>query len=82
MPLFDCKCGACGHIWEEMKSYNTPACCCPECGSADTKTLMPLMKHHNLNTKDPYDYLNGPIPDPKPIKSFANDRREGGKDTT
>ena len=78
MPVFDCKCDKCGYIWEEVKSFSTPACCCPECGSADTKTLMTLMKHHRA--KDPYDYLNH-TPDARPIKSFANDKRKGGKNT-
>jgi hypothetical protein len=60
--------------WEESVA-------CPECGQATT-TLMPQMKHHKA--KDPFDMINGHagIPDSKKIKSYANDRRKGGKDTT
>lgn len=79
-PLFDCKCGQCGEVWEERKPYSEPAGECPKCGSYDTRTL--LGSSVLRKAKDPYDYLDGRIPDSKPIKSFANDRRRGGKDTT
>jgi hypothetical protein len=48
----------------------------------DSKTLMPRMKHHK--TKDPFDLvgMGQKVPDARKIKSFANDRRKGGKDTT
>ena len=81
MPLFDVKCDKCGHIWEEMKRYDEESQECSECGSNFTRTLPPLFQT-KLRAKDPYEYLDGPIPDSKPIKSYANDRRRGGKDTT
>lgn len=80
MPLFDCKCGQCGEVWEERKAFTDPAGECPKCGSYDTRTLLGGSKVLQ-KAKDPYEYLNGPIPSSKPIKSFANDRRRGGKNT-
>jgi hypothetical protein len=44
--------------------------------------LMPGVKGILGFEKKPYDLLDGPIPGAKRIKSFANDRRKGGKDTT
>jgi len=81
MPLFDAKCEKCGHIWEVMQKWEEQVGECPLCESAFTKLLMPRMGPVH-KAKDPYDYLDGRIPDSKPIKSFANDRRRGGKDTT
>jgi putative FmdB family regulatory protein len=80
MPIFDCKCEKCATVWEVSKPYDEEAPECPSCGSNFTKTLMPLFQN-KLKARDPYDYLNGPIPDSKPIKSFANDRRKGGRNT-
>lgn len=78
MPLFDVKCDNCGKQWEQMKKWEDLAQC-PECGSINTTTLMPLMKHKRAKTPDE---MMGRIPDSKPVKSFANDRRRGGKDTS
>lgn len=78
--VFDAVCESCGLRWEEEGPYTDPACPCPECGSGFTKKI--LSKVNTPLTKDPYDYLDGRIPDSKPIKSFAHDRRKGGKDTT
>lgn len=81
-PLFDVKCDTCGHIFEERKQYKDPASCCPECGSAYTRTLLTGFK--SFRDKDPYDMLNDTKLQRtgKKIRSFANDRRRGGKDTT
>lgn len=80
MPKFDLRCKTCHHEWEAFKAYADPAVC-PECKSETTLTLMPLMRPLE-KAKDPYDYLHGAIPSPKKVKSFAHDRRKGGKDTT
>ena len=80
MPLYDARCNDCGHEFEERRKYDDPVSDCPQCfGPCKNiwKSVSLLDK-----AKDPYDYLDGPIPDPKPIKSFANDRRTKGKDTT
>jgi hypothetical protein len=81
MPMFDVRCNeeGCEHRWETSKTYDAVALC-PVCYSSNTTTLMPRMK--GIKAKDPFD-LVGPgarIPDSKPIKSFAHDRRKGGKD--
>jgi hypothetical protein len=81
MPKFDVRCLVCKEEWEAYKVYLDPTQC-PQCGSDMTQTLMPKMKHNK--GKDPYDMItaNTHIPDSKPVKSFANDRRKGGKDTS
>ena len=79
MPLYDQECDHCGHNFEERRPWDDTPADCPECrGPSHTiwKTVPMLDK-----AKDPYDLLHGPIPDSKPIKSFANDKRKGGKDT-
>ena len=78
MPSFDVHCDKCGHRWGVTKKYAEEAPECVRCGSNFTRTLMPLMKHSKA--KDPYDYIIRPPG--KPIKSFSNDRRLKGKDTT
>ena len=80
MPVFDCKCERCENIWEEVKKYEDPAPECPACGSNFTRTLLgaPFVPR----CKTPYDMLEGYRPDSgKQIKSFANDKRKGGKAT-
>lgn len=85
MPLYDFRCNKCKHEFEETLAYHQltsegpPEC--PECGSYFTKRVW-LKAPNSDKAKDPYDYLDGPIPDSKTIKSFANDKRKGGKDTT
>lgn len=79
MPMFDLRCNQCNHKWEASKAYDESAVC-PSCQSDHTTTLMPLMK--GIKAKDPYDLLDGHIPSPKKVKSFAHDRRKGGKDTS
>lgn len=79
MPIFDIKCLKCNQVTEVFKRYEADYPC-PEC-KGETVTLPPAVKGIG-RAKKPYDYLNGPIPDSKKIKSFANDRRKGGKDTT
>lgn len=82
MPLFDVRCEDCQHREEVSKAFHDPATC-PECGSGNTKTLMPAVKGID-RAKDPFDQIGmgQKVPDPKSIKSFAHDRRKGGKDTT
>ena len=79
-PLWDEQCDKCQHVWEVRKNFNDPTSACPRCGSDFTHTLLsPGIPY--LKAKDPYDLLDGRIPS-KPIKSYANDKRKGGKDTT
>lgn len=77
---YDARCTQCGHDYEEKRHWSDPVSDCPLCGGIGVTIWksVPILD----KAKDPYDYLDGPIPDPKPIKSFANDRRKGGKDTT
>lgn len=77
MPVFDVRCDKCGTIWEERKSFSGPTKECAVCGSNFATTLMPFIKGYKA--KDPYDTI--PSISSKKIKSFANDRRKGGKNT-
>jgi putative FmdB family regulatory protein len=80
-PLWDVKCERCDNVFEERKDFADTAGDCPRCGSSFTHTLLSAGLRFN-RAKDPYDLLDGRIPDAKKIKSFANDRRKGGKDVT
>lgn len=81
MPKYDGRCNDCGTDYEwEGPSYQAPGVC-TECGSDNTRIVW-LKAPHSTRVKSPYDLLDGHIPDSRPIKSFANDRRKGGKDTT
>ena len=82
MPVYDARCNECQHTYEYRgPSYQAPGLC-ENCGSDDTRIVWLGGFPSVDKAKDPYDYLDGPIPDSKPIKSFANDKRKGGKDTT
>ena len=83
MSVYDARCKQCDATYEYRgPSYQAPGSC-PECGSDDTKIIwLPGSFPNTDRAGDPYDMLDGHIPDPKPIKSFANDKRKGGKDTT
>jgi hypothetical protein len=77
MPKFDVKCNVCNIVIEVTKNFQDTLAC-EQCGN-EMLTLMPGVKGIHGFGKQPYDYLNGPVPDPKKIKSFANDRRKGGR---
>jgi len=79
MPLFDVKCNECEKVEEVFKRFDAEWTC-SECGGECT-TLYPAVKGIT-RAKQPYDYLDSGPPRSKRIKSFANDRRKGGKDTT
>ena len=79
-PVFDIRCDRCDNIWEEVKKYEDPAPECPKCGSYFTRTLLGTI--FVPRAKDPYDYLDGYRPSTKPIKSYASDKRQKGKDTS
>ena len=82
MGVWDARCNVCGTDYEfRGPSYKSPGECIA-CGSDDTRIVWLHGFPSVDRAKDPYDYLDGHIPDPKPIKSFANDKRKGGKDTT
>ena len=79
MPKYDARCETCDHVFEEERPWNAPVRPCPECAGRSHviwKRIGVLDK-----AKDPYDSLDGPIPQAQPIKSFAHDRRKKGKDT-
>jgi len=75
MPTFDQRCLECNHEWVVYKAYDDPATC-PECRGTMTKTLMPRVRGSLSDNPTKVGNVD------KPIKSFANDRRKGGKDTT
>ena len=82
MGLYDGRCKECNHTYEwRGPSYLAPGEC-PACGSDDTKIVWLGQTPSIDRAKDPYEYLDGRIPESKPIKSFSNDKRKGGKDTT
>lgn len=71
MPLYDFRCEYCSHTFEhrckydELKKYPPE---CPECASHFTKQVW-LSVPSSDRAKDPYDYLDGPIPSSKRIFS-------------
>ena len=77
MPKFDVKCNVCDLVIEVTKDFHATLAC-EVCGN-EMLTLMPGVKGIHGFGKQPYDYLDGPVPEPKKIKSFANDRRKGGR---
>lgn len=82
MPVYDARCNKCDKTYEYRGPSHQAPGQCEHCGSDDTRIVWLSGFPSVDRAKDPYDYLNGRIPDSKPIKSFANDRRKGGKDTT
>ena len=80
--VIDVKCDECLHVFEDtIPLVGVPVATCPCCGSGFTKRIPSTFK--SGLAKDPYDYLDT-FRDysTKPIKSFAKDKRKGGKDTT
>ena len=79
MNLYDARCNDCGLEFEERRKWDDPVARCPNCGghASTIWKRVPILD----KAKDPYDLLDGPIPSSKPIKSFAKDKRRGGKDT-
>jgi len=80
MNVYDARCNDCGFEFEEHRQAAHPVLPCPECRSKNTVTIWKSYPQYT-RVKDPYDLLDGPIPSSKPIKSFAKDKRRGGKDT-
>jgi len=78
MPIFDLRCleEGCNHQWAASKAFNE-SILCPICYSGNTKTLMPRVQGLPLE-QDATRVGNID----KKIKSFAHDRRKGGKDTS
>jgi len=79
MPTYDKRCRDCGYESEERRRWDDPVSQCDHCGG-ECDTIYKTYPNYT-RVKDPYDMLHGSIPDPKPIKSFAKDRRRGGKNT-
>jgi putative FmdB family regulatory protein len=80
-PLHDYRCNDCGHTFEYRRQELEGGVWCPTCGGS-CKVVFLSAPRIKAGDYDPYDALNRVIPDSKPIKSFANDRRKGGKDRT
>jgi len=40
MPLFEYKCQACEHVFEELVLSSSARVVCPQCGSDDTRKLL------------------------------------------
>ncbi|MBT8450109.1 MAG: hypothetical protein KJO69_10490 [Gammaproteobacteria bacterium] len=82
LKVFDVRCDRCGNTFEEHKEFKDPEPDCPRCGSSFTRTILSGFQT-KIRAKDPYEYIDGYVPDPKQksVKSFANDRRRGGKNT-
>ena len=81
MPLYDGSCDDCGTEFEERRPADAEVGPCPKCNSTNTRCVWLTVPRYE-RVKDPYDKLHGVIPDSKPIKSYGNDRRRGGKDRT
>lgn len=84
MPRFDVRCleEGCGHTWAQSKPFDEWVQC-PRCYSGNTKTLMPRVQGID-RAKDPFDLVRKDmsLPSSKKIKSYANDRRKAGRDST
>lgn len=81
MAFYDARCNTCEHLFEERRNSGEPVSHCPLCGneSRTVWTSVPILD----KAKDPFDLITcGTVPSSKKTKSFANDKRRGGKDTT
>jgi hypothetical protein len=78
MPKFSTRCLACEHDWDDILKYDEWPKPCPECASERTVRLPSYPSKPFHRDTDPCKTGNL---DP-PIKSYGNDRRKGGKDTT
>ena len=81
MNIYDARCNNCNATFEYRGKAGGTTPACTVCDSEDTKRIwksVPILD----KAKDPYDLLDGHIPQSTPIKSFATDHRKGGKDTT
>ena len=70
IKIFDMECTKCHHTWDqvfEITDHPLTSPECPECGSNFTVRLPGGLKHYKA--KDPYDYLDKPMPDTKKIFS-------------
>lgn len=81
MPMFDMRCDVCQHKWEASKAYQEQVDC-PVCQAVETKTLLGGTSFTRV--KDPMDRISKSmsLPSAKKIRSYGNDKRRGGKDTT
>jgi len=81
MPVFDIRCEKCDEVTEVSKAFDATVAC-PVCAHPVTLTLMPRMKGPSWrDNSNPFDDVDKgmSLPDAKKIKSFAHDRRKGGK---
>ena len=81
MPLYDNQCLECEATYECRQRWSEPTPECPVCGAHDTERLLSINTRTPSKAKQPYDALDT-YRDHKVIKSFGNDKRKGGKDTT
>ncbi len=69
MPKFDKRCKDCDNTFE-YEGRHSEVAECPRCGSKHTSTVwLAASFPATERAKDPYDYLDGPIPDSKRIFS-------------
>lgn len=40
MPIYEYRCGSCGHEFEQMVKMSDPAPACPKCGAGEVKKLV------------------------------------------
>ncbi len=78
MPMLSTRCLGCGHDWTTILKIEDWPQPCPECESNRTVILPSYPSKQIHKEGDPMKQGNI---DP-PIKSYAKDRRKGGKDTT
>lgn len=81
MPLFDVKCMECEHQWEARKQFEE-LLDCPECQGKITTTLLGATRVNLQRLPMDNIHKSMSLPGAKKIRSFGNDRRTKGKDTT
>jgi putative FmdB family regulatory protein len=82
MPIYEYQCPKCNQLWDVLCRFEDQPPSCPSCGNPKTTRKISPPKGIHGGDYNPFDALSRSIPDGKRIKSFANDRRKGGKDTT
>ncbi len=81
MPFYDNQCPDCNTVWETLQRSGHKVPPCPRCGLEHGVRLLSVNTKRPHAAGNPYDALDTHR-DHQVIKSFAHDRRVGGKDTT
>jgi len=77
MPYFDYHCNVCCHEWEWLGKWADRPPLCEKCKALNIERLPSYPSKVQHREGEILPSLTG-----RPVKSFANDRRKGGKDTT